>query len=158
MNITRFTAVALVAVLLAACAQMQDNPKQTAGTLVGAGLGALAGSQLGGGKGQLAAVAIGALGGAWLGSEAGKSLDRADKAYAERSAQQALEYNARGQTAAWRNPDTGHRGSTTPVETYRTASGEDCRVYETDVTIDGRTESATGRACRQADGTWRVIQ
>ena len=158
MNIARFTAVALVAVFPTACAQMQDNPKQTAGTLVGAGLGALAGSQIGGGKGQLAAVAIGALGGAWLGGEAGKSLDRADKLYAERSAQQALEYNAQGQTAAWRNPDTGHRGSTTPVDTYRTASGEDCRVYETDVTIDGRTERATGRACRQGDDTWRVIQ
>ena len=158
MNITRFTAVALVAVFLTACAQMQDNPKQTAGTLVGAGLGALAGSQIGGGKGQLAAVAIGALGGAWLGGEAGKSLDRADKMYAERSAQQALEYNTQGQTAAWRNPDTGHQGSTTPVDTYRTAGGEDCRVYETDVTIDGRTERATGRACRQGDGTWRVIQ
>ena len=158
MNITRFTSVVLIAVFLTACAQMQDNPKQTAGTLIGAGLGALAGSQFGSGKGQLAAVAIGALGGAWLGGEAGKSLDRADKMYAERSAQQALEYNAAGQTAAWRNPDTGHRGSTTPMRTYRTAGGEDCRVYETAVSIDGRTERATGRACRQADGTWRVIQ
>ena len=158
MNITRFTAVALVAVFLSACAQIQDNPKQTAGTLVGAGLGALVGSQFGSSKGQLAAVAIGALGGAWLGGEAGKSLDRADKTYAERSAQQALEYNARGQTAAWRNPDTGHWGSTTPLRTYRTAGGEDCRVYETAVTIDGRTENVTGRACRQVDGSWRVIQ
>ena len=85
-------------------------------------------------------------------------MDRADKMYAERSAQQALEYNTQGQTVAWRNPDTGHQGSTTPVDTYRTAAGEDCRVYETDVTIDGRTERATGRACRQGDGTWRVIQ
>jgi surface antigen len=158
MSIARFSIVAFIAVFLAACAQMQDNPKQTAGTLVGAGLGALAGSQFGGGKGQMAAVAIGALGGAWLGGEAGKSLDRADKAYAQRSAQQALEHNAQGQTAAWRNPDTGHWGSTTPVQTYRTAAGEDCRLYETNVTIDGRTERATGRACRQADGTWRVIR
>ena len=79
MNILRFTAVALVAVFPTARAQMQDNPKQTAGTLVGAGLGALAGTQIGDGKRQLAAVTIGALGGAWLGGQAGKSLDRADK-------------------------------------------------------------------------------
>jgi uncharacterized protein YcfJ len=77
MNFTRFTAAALVAVFLTACAQTEDNQKQTAGTIVGAGLGALAGSQIGGGKGQLAAVAIGAFGSAWLGGEAGKSLDRA---------------------------------------------------------------------------------
>ena len=47
--------------------------------------GALAGSQFGGGKGQLAAVAVGALAGAWLGGETGKSLDKADKAYAQRT-------------------------------------------------------------------------
>src|SRR3546814_10113342 len=54
--------------------------KETGGTLVGAGLGALVGSQIGGGTGQLAAVALGTLTGAYFGSEVGKSLDRADKA------------------------------------------------------------------------------
>ena len=110
MNIARLTAVALIVVFPTACVQMQDNPKQTAGTLLGAGLGALAETQIEGSKGQFAGAAIGALGG-----ETGKPLDRSDKLYAELSAQQALEYNAQGQTAAWRNPDTGHRGSPPPL-------------------------------------------
>ena len=39
--------------LLAACADAQNSPKQTIGTLLGAGAGALLGSQVGGGKGNL---------------------------------------------------------------------------------------------------------
>ena len=46
-----------ITVLLGGCAANQGQ-KQTGGTLLGAGLGALVGSQVGGGKGKLAAVAI----------------------------------------------------------------------------------------------------
>ena len=158
MTIARVTMAAVVALSLAGCENMRDNPKQTGGTLIGAGLGALAGSQIGSGKGQLAAVAIGALGGAWLGSEAGKSLDKADRMYAERTAQNALETGRTGQTSTWKNPDSGHSGTFTPTRTYQTASNPDCREYETTVTIDGRQERAVGRACRQADGTWKIVQ
>ena len=158
MIISRVTMAAVVVLSLAACQSMQDNPKQTGGTLIGAGLGALAGSQVGSGKGQLAAVVIGALGGAWLGGEAGKSLDKADRMYAERTAQDTLESGKTGQTATWRNPDSGHAGTVTPVRTYQTASNQNCREYETTVTIDGREEKAMGRACRQADKTWKIVQ
>jgi len=158
MTIARVTMAAVVALSLAACQSMQDNPKQTGGTLIGAGLGALAGSQVGGGKGQLAAVAIGALGGAWLGSEAGKSLDKADRMYAERTAQNALESGKTGQISTWKNPDSGHAGTITPIRTYESAYNESCREYETTVTIDGRQEKATGQACRQADGSWKIVQ
>lgn len=153
------TVLALAAaVVLAGCQNMQDSPKQTVGTVLGAGTGALLGSKIGGGKGQLAGVAIGALAGAYIGSEIGKSLDNADKAMAQRTAQTSLETSRAGQTSSWRNPDSGHSGTYTPVSTYRSASGQDCREYETTVTIDGRTERATGRACRQNDGTWQIVQ
>ena len=157
MTIARVTMAAVVALSLAACQSMQDNPKtDRPAPSSAAGLGTLAGSQLGSGKGQLAAVAIGALGGAWLGSEAGKSLDKADRMYAERTAQNALETGRAGQTSRWRNPDSGHTGTVTPIRTYQTAARQDCREYETTVTIDGRQERAVGRACRQGDGTWKI--
>ncbi|HJO72555.1 MAG TPA: RT0821/Lpp0805 family surface protein [Rhodospirillales bacterium] len=154
----RTLSVLIAIVFLAACTDVEGKPKQTVGTLLGAGLGALAGSQIGGGKGQLAAVAIGALGGAWLGSEAGKSLDKADQVYAERTAQNTLENNKKGQTSKWRNPDSGHAGSYTPTRTYQTASGRNCREFETTVEIDGKSETATGTACRRADGTWKLVR
>ena len=148
---------AMMVVSLAACAANDKNQKQTAGTLLGGGLGALLGSQFGGGKGKLAAVAIGALAGAYAGSEIGKSLDAADKAYAERTAQDALEYNKTQQTSSWNNPDSKASGSVTPTRTYQTAEGRNCREYETTIVVDGKTEKATGTACRQPDGTWRVV-
>ena len=156
MNITRITSAALVVLSLSACAELQNNPKRSLGTLLGAGLGALAGSQIGGGTGQLAAVAIGALGGAYLGGEVGGSLDRADKAHAERASRSALEYTRTGQTVRWRNPDSGHSGTFTPTRTYQAANGRNCREYQTTVSVGGQSKDAYGTACRQGDGTWKI--
>lgn len=52
--------------------------KQTQGTIVGAGTGALIGSQIGGGTGAIIATGVGAVGGALVGSEVGKSMDKKD--------------------------------------------------------------------------------
>ena len=52
----RVLSVVLVAAALSACTAT-GGQKQTGGTLLGAGLGALAGSQIGSGRGKLAAVA-----------------------------------------------------------------------------------------------------
>lgn len=154
------TAAALVAALaLAGCqgADLENNPKQTLGTVIGAGLGALAGSQFGGGKGQMAAVALGALAGAWAGSELGKSLDAADRGYMNRNAQDSLEYNRAGATSSWKNPDSGNSGQFRPTKTYKTSRGEHCRDYEQTIYVDGREETALGRACRRDDGTWEIV-
>lgn len=160
MKRTRFAPVSIAAALagaltLAGCAD--NGPKQTGGTLVGAGLGALAGSQIGGGKGQLAAVALGALGGAFLGSEVGKSLDRADRTYMAQNSQSTLERTPTGQSTSWRNPDSGHSGTFTPTRTYQ-EQGRDCREYEQTIYVGGRNETAVGRACRNPDGTWQIVQ
>ncbi len=152
----RFSAAAVVAVALVGCENAQNNPKQSIGTLLGAGLGALAGSQLGSGKGQLAAVAVGALAGAWTGSEIGKSLDKADRLYAQRTAQNSLEYSQTGQAQAWKNPESGNSGTFTPTATYKLANGTNCRDFETTIYVDGEKETGVGRACRRPDGIWQI--
>ena len=158
MTITRIATAMLFVFMLTACQSFQDSPKQAGGTLLGAGLGALVGSQIGSGKGQLAAVAIGALGGAYLGSEIGKSLDKADRTIMGRNAHDTLERTRTGQKTAWRNPDSGHSGTFTPTRTFQMASGQPCREYQQTVTIGGRTENAYGTSCRQADGSWKIVQ
>ena len=158
MKMTGIALATAAAVLLGGCQNMQDNPKQTVGTVLGAGTGALLGSKIGGGRGAMAATAIGALAGAYLGSEIGKSLDNADRAVSQRTAQSALETGRTGQTTSWRNPDSGNSGTYTPTSTYRTASGQDCREFEQTITVGGRSEKAMGRACRQSDGTWQIVQ
>ena len=149
------TLIVLLAVfLLGACAEGRE--KQTLGTLVGAGVGALLGSQLGGGKGQIAATVAGAALGGWLGSEFGRQLDEADRLAAGKAAQEALENNPSGTQTAWANPDSGNSGSYTPTST-ETENGKDCRDFESEVTVGGKTEVSKGRACRGEDGTWRIV-
>jgi len=152
----------LIASLLSACAN--GNPmmrsdgnvsKGGLGMLAGAAGGAALGSQVGGGKGNIAAIALGTLGGAFLGKSVGDSLDRADLAYAERSSQQALETARSGQPVSWSNPDSGNSGTITPTRTYQNA-GQFCREYTQTINVGGRNETATGRACRQSDGTWQI--
>ena len=70
-----FIPVILGAVLVSGC---QMNNK-TGGTLLGAGGGALLGSQFGSGKGKLVSTAIGTLSGAVIGSNVGNTLDQANQ-------------------------------------------------------------------------------
>ena len=157
MRFSRILTLIVAGALLAGCAEQQGAPKQTAGTLIGAGAGGLLGSQFGGGTGKLAAVALGVLGGAFLGSEVGKSMDTVDKQKAASTQQQALEYNRTGVASTWSNPDNGHTGTITPIRTYQAPTGQNCREYRHDVMIGDKSEQVVGTACRQADGTWKVV-
>lgn len=141
-----------LSVSLIACEGTQPTKQQT-GTVVGGVLGGVLGSTVGGGKGKTAATIGGALIGGLLGSAVGKNMDESD----EIRAAQTLERNRVNQPASWVNPDTGNRVTVTPTRTYQSASGQTCREYDTTVTIDGRREKAHGTACREADGSWRIV-
>jgi surface antigen len=132
--------------------------KTTGGALVGAGLGGLAGSQVGKGSGKLAATAIGVLLGGLAGSSVGASLDRADLQYAQQTQQHAFEAVPSGQTVAWRNPDSGNAGTYTPRPAYQTPTGQYCREFQQTITVGGQTQAGFGTACRQPDGSWRIVQ
>jgi surface antigen len=156
--IRKLTTVAAAAVVLVGVAACEgQGQKQTAGTLLGGVGGAVAGAQIGSGKGKLVATAAGTLLGAWLGSEVGKSLDNADRIAMERASSQALETNRVGQATTWRNPDTGASGSVTPIRTVEASPGQYCREYQQSVTVGGKTEEAFGKACRQPDGSWKIV-
>jgi surface antigen len=156
MQLFKVMVVAISTLSLGACLEGKGD-KEIGGTLVGAGVGGLIGSQIGGGTGQLAAVGAGVLLGGLLGSEVGKSLDRADQAYAAQTYSQTLETAPTGQTSTWVNPDSGNQGTYTPVKTYQADSGQYCREFQQTVTVGGQTESAYGTACRQPDGSWQIV-
>lgn len=150
--------LALVAALgLGACSTRSAGDKQVGGTVLGAVAGGLAGSAFGRGEGRLIMTGIGTLMGAFIGSEIGQSLDSADRLAASRAAQRTFEYGQTGQTATWSNPDTGHSGTVTPTRTYQQADGAYCREYQQTVSVGGKTEQAYGRACRQPDGSWKIV-
>lgn len=63
-----------------------------------------------------------------------------------------------GTVIPWSNPDTGHYGEVAVLDDgYDDASGLPCRTYRTTVVIDGQPETATGTACREPDGSWRIV-
>jgi surface antigen len=150
----RIVAMALTVGLLAGCTGA--GPKESVGTLGGAALGGLLGAQIGHGSGNLAAVAAGTLLGGILGNQVGQSLDRADRMYAERAAAQV--YTAPvGQPINWRNPDSGNSGSVVVTRDGTDNGGNYCREYQQTITVGGKRQQAYGTACRQADGSWKII-
>ena len=62
-----------------------------------------------------------------------------------------------GQTTSWTNPNSGNSGSVTPVSAYTPSGNNFCREYQTEVTVEGKTQSAYGTACRRPDGTWEIV-
>jgi len=148
---------ALVIVGTVSACSNDYGPKQTGGTILGGIGGAVAGAQFGKGTGNLAMTALGTLLGAYVGSEVGKSLDRADQQYAMQAENKAHAAPV-GQTISWNNPDSGNSGTYTPTRDGRDQSGNYCREYQTTVNIGGQSEQAYGTACRQPDGSWKVVK
>jgi surface antigen len=147
-------AAALLPFALAACVG-PVGPKTQIGAVGGAAAGGLLGAALGGEtEGILAGVLLGGL----LGGAVGNALDDADRAYAMRTSYYALEQAPSGTTSSWRNPDSGHSGSFTPTRTYETDYGGYCREFQQTVRVGGRSERAYGTACREPDGSWRIVQ
>jgi surface antigen len=62
-----------------------------------------------------------------------------------------------GQTITWNNPDSGNHGTVTPTRDGTAANGQYCREYQQTVVIDGKSQSAYGTACRQPDGSWKIV-
>jgi surface antigen len=156
--IFRVTAVAMLIVMLGGCAQVgqgiSDNPKATMGGMLGAAGGGLIAAAAGGGTaGIIGGVLIGGL----LGGALGGALDSRDKQLAAQNAQNTFEHARTGQTSTWQNPDSGHSGSITPTNTFQNASGQYCREYQQTIEVGGKKEQGYGTACRQPDGSWKIV-
>lgn len=155
----KVTTIILCVFMLSAC---EPGSREGFGTFMGAIGGALIGSALsdGGGHhggGDGAAIMIGALAGAAIGSSIGRSLDEADRIKMYQAQQAAFESYPSGQAATWYNPDSGNSGSYVPEPAYENNDGQYCREYQQTVTIGGEAENAYGKACRQPDGSWKII-
>ncbi|HEX5065138.1 MAG TPA: RT0821/Lpp0805 family surface protein [Myxococcota bacterium] len=160
MRIAIFRAIALMMliVMLGGCAQVgqgiSDNPKATMGGMLGAAGGGLIAAAAGGGTaGIIGGVLIGGL----LGGALGGALDSRDKQLAAQNAQNTFENARTGETSTWKNPDSGHSGSITPTNTFQNASGQYCREYQQTINVGGQKEQGYGTACRQPDGSWKIV-
>ncbi len=138
-----------LSVFLTGCSQVTN---EGVGTVTGGVVGGLLGSQFGSGSGKVAAAAGGALLGAFLGGKIGQYMDRQDKMEMQR----ALETAPTGRAVTWQNPDNGNRYTVKPTRTYYT-NQQPCREYVTNALIGGKSQQIYGKACRQGDGSWKVV-
>lgn len=132
----------------------ESMSKQDVGTVSGGVIGGLVGSQFGGGSGQMVAIGAGTILGAYLGASIGKSMDETDKL----KMNQALESNNVGQPAYWRNQKTGASYKVTPTKNVTVNHNRYCREYHTTADIAGKQQQIYGTACRQPDGSWKIVK
>ena len=149
----RYSRLVLAVCLALALAGCSTAPtKQDQGMLIGAIAGGILGHQVGGGSGQVLATMVGTVAGAAIGGSIGRTMDDYDRM----NTAAALENVRTGVPSAWVNPDTGYEYVVTPTNTYDSGTGP-CREYTMDATIGGKTEQVYGTACRQADGSWQIV-
>lgn len=142
---------------LTACA---DDPGafQVLGSALGGAVGGLAGNQVGHGVGRVLATAAGGALGAYYGGKLFKQLAEADQQRAREAHYQALERTPSGQSVTWQNPDRTAVGSVTAQPAFSANNNAPCRRYVHRIALGGDQETETGVACRQADGSWRVVE
>jgi surface antigen len=128
--------------------------RELLGSLLGAAAGGLAGSRIGDGRGQLAATAGGTLLGFLIGGTIGRNMDEVD----QNCVGQALEHAQDGQQIAWNNSQTGAQYQVVPTRTVQGSDGRYCREYTATSVVSGRNQQTYGRACRQPDGSWQIVQ
>lgn len=121
------------------------------GSILGGAAGAAVGSEIGDGKGRIAAIIGGSIVGILIGGEIGRSMDRADALCVD----QVMEFAPDGRTVTWDNGDRQY--AMTPAETYQTKDGAYCREYQATSTVGREVVETYGTACRQADGSWRIV-
>jgi surface antigen len=137
-------------VSLAGCTNVNN---QDVGAVTGAVAGGLLGSQFGGGGGKMLAIGAGAVAGALIGGAIGKSMDDTDRLKMSR----ALESQPVGQPTYWQNSQTGASYTVIPENNVTVSGNPYCREYHTIATVAGKKQQIYGTACRQPDGTWKVV-
>jgi surface antigen len=157
------SAIALVmsAALLVACATREQSGAViggTVGAMVGSGFGmggghGPMGGHHGGGGGNLALIVLGAAAGGLIGAMIGREMDDQDRLHTA----QVLEYNKTGQASTWTNPDKNTAYTVEPTRTFESGTGP-CREFTTRANIGGKLQEVYGTACRQADGSWKVVK
>ena len=148
----------LLVILLTGCAGngggLQENKGLAIGGLGGATVGGLIAAAA---HASPAGIAAGVILGGLTGGLIGHLVDNKDKELAAQSAKKALDTAPSGTTVTWQNPDNGHTGTVTPVRTYQTGTGQYCREYTQTVIIENRPQQSYGTACRQPDGSWKIV-
>ncbi|MGB1361075.1 MAG: hypothetical protein ACPG8V_03060 [Alphaproteobacteria bacterium] len=148
------TLLILSIIALAGCSARQ------VGQIAGGSLGGYAGSKLGkdvaGEIGQVVGTGVGAYLGSEFGGRVFDQLSESSQNQMTSNMNEVLETGVDGDVGKWENHADNSSGefeveNTQYVEELKTT----CRNFTNKVSHNGKQETVKGRACRNADGTWR---
>src|ERR1700730_12469071 len=96
----------------------------------------------------------GSIGGAPRSS--GPAPTESDLAFARHTSSDGLTKGAKDSSQLWENPETGERGSVTPLAQAYSAEGRTCRDFLASY-VNGPSESwLQGAACQTEHGRWEI--
>ena len=91
-----------------------------------------------------------------LGQGAEKPPTETDLAFARNAASDVLTKGGKDFSQSWENPQTGARGSVTPIAAAYTSEGRTCRDFLASY-VNGRSEAwMQGGACKSDHGQWEI--
>jgi surface antigen len=128
-----------------------------AGVIAGALIGGLLGNTVANGGGRAPATIAGVIIGGALGGALTKNLDCEDRSYAYKTYYDGFNAGRPNASYQWRNERNGHYGNFRVADYYNDPDGFRCANYTQEIFINGRPQSATGRACQQPDRTWAIV-
>jgi surface antigen len=86
----------------------------------------------------------------------GSAPTDSDLAFARNAASDVLTKGDRDSSQPWENPETGARGSVTPLAQAYSSEGRTCRDFLASY-VNGRSESwLQGAACQTDHGRWEI--
>jgi surface antigen len=99
----------------------------------------------------LAAGLAACAGGAPLDTDLYEAMTEQDISLAAKLLQRTLDHAPDGTTRRWINDESGHSGAITPVRSYIASTGQYCRDYREDISVDGENRNFHYSACREED-------
>ena len=127
--------------------------RKAIGALMGGAIGGVIGAQVGEGAGRNIAILVGAAAGTLIGSHIGRTMDEADRACVG----ETLEKAGDNRTVAWASNDGSTTYRVTPLPRAPDTDPA-CRMFELQAATTAGSSTSKANACRDKDGTWRVIE
>jgi surface antigen len=122
--------------------------------LIGVGVGGCSLSRTEGAFGKFDAGEVtGSIGGA---RTSAKTPTESDLAFARNAASDVLAKGDKDSSQPWENPETGARGSVTPLAQAYSADGRTCRDFLASYVNGGSESWLQGAACQSGEGRWEI--
>ena len=137
--------------------QQCRNTSDPAGVIAGGLIGALLGRAMGNEGSRTGSTIAGVIFGAAVGAALTNKLDCDDRSYAYKTYYSGFNAGRANTTYQWRNPGNDHRGQFRVGSYYNDPAGFRCANYTQTIYIGGRAQQGKGRACRQGDGSWVIV-